>query len=377
MGVTRRRRVLQPPEPRQSRHPLRRRRGVHIGLPPARRSYLYIPNIIEAGPALRGGRPFTPANGFPLRGPPTSRRSAPTTAITFHRASAGTSWMCVGDKARGFARLMVDAGLPRSCPGSDAARVRTPGRGQSRSPTRWAIPRGGEGPGRGRRGGRGHRHRGAKRTDLPDGVPDDDRTGPRNPVRQRRSLSPNTISTGPGTWEMQVAVRRVRPKRGATSAERDCSLPGAGANQQKTRPRSPPFARPGRPGCSTISGRYALAGARGVGYNRGPGPWSSWWDDGGHVTFHGDQRPDPGRAPRPPRWCPASTSSGSSSGSRGGAARLRPAGRPPSPGQRSSAGSTPRIPPRTSGPTPGAPSDVFRPPKRAMGPGVRLGLRGR
>jgi acetyl-CoA carboxylase biotin carboxylase subunit len=239
--------------------------SVHIGPPPARRSYLYIPNIIEA--ALRCGvDAIHPGYGF-LSEDPDFAQVCADNGITFIGPRPDVM-ECVANKAR-VRSLMVDAGLP-VLPGSDGA-ARTLAEAEQVAdevgyPVVVKASAGG--------GGRGIAIA-RERTDLPD------------VYRTTTALAQNLFGNGEVYLEhyldrarhVEIQVLCDGYGNAVHLGERDCSLQ---RRNQKLVEESPSAGLPAR--LRDDLGRYALAGARGVGYT-GAGTMEFLVDDGDGVTF--------------------------------------------------------------------------------------------
>ncbi|GAA3441444.1 acetyl-CoA carboxylase biotin carboxylase subunit [Planomonospora venezuelensis] len=239
--------------------------SVHIGPGPAKRSYLYVPNVIEA--ALRtGAEAIHPGYGF-LSEDADFAQVCAENGITFIGPRPEVM-ECVGDKAR-VRSLMAAAGLP-VLPGSEGT-VPTLGdaeaiAGEIGYPVIVKAAAGG--------GGRGIEVAG-------------DRAELQEVYRRTTALARQVFGNGdvyierylPAARHVEIQLLCDELGNAVHLGERDCSLQ---RRNQKLIEEAPSPALPQR--LRALLGEYAVAGARSVGYT-GAGTMEFLVDPAGNVTF--------------------------------------------------------------------------------------------
>ncbi|WP_433429245.1 acetyl-CoA carboxylase biotin carboxylase subunit [Nonomuraea sp. CA-141351] len=239
--------------------------AIHIGPPPARSSYLYVPNVVEA--ALRSGaEAIHPGYGF-LSEDPDFAQVCAENGITFIGPRPEVM-ECVGDKAR-VRSLMASAGLP-VLPGTDGS-VPTLADAEEIAerigyPVVVKAVAGG--------GGRGielARERGELKEVF----------------RRTTALARQVFGNGEVyleryvTGARHVEVQLLCDEHGSAVhlGERDCSLQ---RRNQKLVEEAPSPRLPAR--LRSKLGEYAVAGARALGYS-GAGTMEFLVDPEGRITF--------------------------------------------------------------------------------------------
>ncbi|QXJ21515.1 acetyl-CoA carboxylase biotin carboxylase subunit [Actinomadura graeca] len=239
--------------------------AVHIGPAPARRSYLYVPNLIEA--ALRTGADAVhPGYGF-LSEDPDFAQVCAENGLAFIGPRPEVM-ECVGDKAR-VRSLMGAAGLPL-LPGSDGSVPTLADAEEIAAEIGYPVivKAAAGGGGRGIEVAR-------------------DRAELQEAFRRTTALARQVFGIGDVYLEKFVAAARhvevqlLCDEHGAAVhlGERDCSLQ---RRNQKLVEESPSPAL--SDGLRAELGRYALTGARAVGYT-GAGTMEFLVDDDGALTF--------------------------------------------------------------------------------------------